>query len=413
MRSKSTDVGYQPVGMKPSTSLAPGFSISTRPRCCCRRWRRRSVLPSGEISSAFGVVPGGAFGKQRDRDLLACGSAGTIERPHLVGVRARDEEPRTVTRQRHGVGMLADDDLAVAPRASPDRAPALSRRPRARQRASSRPATSARCSGSAGRFDGAGDLTRSESIALTARPRTCTAYSVRPSADTASPPMKPVPPKSRRSAGSLVAGGRSVTLPPARNSPFAQSNDLTVFSAAPDEYSTLPSRFHASPSQAWSTGTLALHVHLPRVHDGQGRPRPAVVADDQMTAVRGGDHRHRKIPRRKTVTGGRDAPAVRQQGDAAAERPWARRWIGGSLRYRHDRQDDPDEQHRHDHAGKPAAVHQCNLSTRKHTSAAHQPRSRFVSAIHSRHRSDMPPSHAAASLIPAAALACRDDGVWA
>ena len=60
--ANSTPVGYQPVGMKPSTSLRPGVSTSTTATVLLSAFATSSVPPSGDSASAFGVLPTGAFG---------------------------------------------------------------------------------------------------------------------------------------------------------------------------------------------------------------------------------------------------------------------------------------------------------------------------------------------------------------
>src|SRR5690349_4770873 len=57
-----TPVGYQPVGMKPSTWLAPGFFTSITATVLLSALATTSVEPSGERASAFGVEPAGEFG---------------------------------------------------------------------------------------------------------------------------------------------------------------------------------------------------------------------------------------------------------------------------------------------------------------------------------------------------------------
>src|SRR6266568_5113062 len=57
-----TAVGYQPVGMKPFTALAPGRPTSTTATALLSALATSSVLPSGERPRAFGVLPAGAPG---------------------------------------------------------------------------------------------------------------------------------------------------------------------------------------------------------------------------------------------------------------------------------------------------------------------------------------------------------------
>ena len=57
-----TAVGYQPVGMKPLTALAPGRLTSTTATALLSALATSSVWPSGERPSALGVLPAGAPG---------------------------------------------------------------------------------------------------------------------------------------------------------------------------------------------------------------------------------------------------------------------------------------------------------------------------------------------------------------
>src|SRR6476659_3424794 len=59
---KDTPVGYQPVGTKPATRLAPGRETSTTATALLSAFATSSVFPSGESASAFGVLPAGASG---------------------------------------------------------------------------------------------------------------------------------------------------------------------------------------------------------------------------------------------------------------------------------------------------------------------------------------------------------------
>src|SRR5262245_40758112 len=61
-RVKATLVGYQPVGMNSSTSLAPGFLTLMTAAVLLSALATISVLPSGERASALGVVPAGESG---------------------------------------------------------------------------------------------------------------------------------------------------------------------------------------------------------------------------------------------------------------------------------------------------------------------------------------------------------------
>src|SRR5437899_5071388 len=55
-------VGYQPVGMKPFTTLVPGRLTSTTATALLSALATSSVLPSGERPRELGVLPAGACG---------------------------------------------------------------------------------------------------------------------------------------------------------------------------------------------------------------------------------------------------------------------------------------------------------------------------------------------------------------
>ena len=57
-----TAVGYQPVGMKPSTWLRPGRDTSTTATALLSALATSRVSPLGARWTAFGVLPGGAPG---------------------------------------------------------------------------------------------------------------------------------------------------------------------------------------------------------------------------------------------------------------------------------------------------------------------------------------------------------------
>src|SRR3954469_4895906 len=59
-RSNSTVVGYQPTGIHPCTTLAPGFAISATATVLLSALATSSVRPLGEIATLFGVEPTGA-----------------------------------------------------------------------------------------------------------------------------------------------------------------------------------------------------------------------------------------------------------------------------------------------------------------------------------------------------------------
>src|SRR5262245_41689563 len=62
-------VGYQPVGMKPRTALAPERETSTTATVLLSALATSSVLPSGDRPRPLGVLPGGAAGS---REIEIC-----------------------------------------------------------------------------------------------------------------------------------------------------------------------------------------------------------------------------------------------------------------------------------------------------------------------------------------------------
>ncbi len=58
----ATDVGYQPVGMKPTAWLLSLSRMSMTAMQLLSALATYSVLPSGATASASGVLPSGAFG---------------------------------------------------------------------------------------------------------------------------------------------------------------------------------------------------------------------------------------------------------------------------------------------------------------------------------------------------------------
>ena len=60
----ATAVGYQPVGMKPLTWLRLGVATSITAMLLLSALATKSVLPSGAMASASGVLPSGARGKR-------------------------------------------------------------------------------------------------------------------------------------------------------------------------------------------------------------------------------------------------------------------------------------------------------------------------------------------------------------
>jgi hypothetical protein len=59
---KRAAVGYQPVGMKPRTSLSPGRDTSTTATALLSALATSRVFPSGDNPRPLGVLPGGALG---------------------------------------------------------------------------------------------------------------------------------------------------------------------------------------------------------------------------------------------------------------------------------------------------------------------------------------------------------------
>src|SRR5712691_7350936 len=91
-----TAVGYQPVGMKPLTALAPGRLTSTTATALLSALATSSVRPSGE---RVGRAARGCVRMERHRDLLLRRARGEVHDPHRVRVGAGHEQPRAVLRE--------------------------------------------------------------------------------------------------------------------------------------------------------------------------------------------------------------------------------------------------------------------------------------------------------------------------
>ena len=218
--------------MKPRTLLLPGAVTSTTATLLLSALATSSVLPSGDSASAFGVVPGGAFGKSATPICSTERLRREIHDPDRVRVRAGDEQPRSVLRQQHRVRVFADgdvvlelerlgvegEDLAAAPERDEQVFPS---------------ADTTDVYGSELRCAFRSTLRRSRSISDTAVPKTCTAYSRRPSGETETPPTKPesfnVSNVGRRTGLAITRADSGFSV-----SPFHASS-FTRFCAAPEE----------------------------------------------------------------------------------------------------------------------------------------------------------------------------------
>src|SRR5207244_3035117 len=76
-RENMAAVGYQPVGMNPSTSLCPGFATSITATVLLSALATSRRLSSGERLTWFGVDPGGACG---NIDTEICSAARPVSR---------------------------------------------------------------------------------------------------------------------------------------------------------------------------------------------------------------------------------------------------------------------------------------------------------------------------------------------
>ena len=144
-RSNSTPVGYQPTGIQPCTTEAPGLrdvgdrdgvvvGVGDQQRAAVGRQRESVRRRSDRRLDA-----------ERDGDLFGRPLAGDVDDPDRVGVGARDEQPR---RRRATAPSRWDARRPGSPlstRASTRRASRPSRRPTPRRTASGRRPTARRC----------------------------------------------------------------------------------------------------------------------------------------------------------------------------------------------------------------------------------------------------------------------------
>src|SRR5262252_6898105 len=86
-------VGYQPVGMKPSTRLSPAFSTFAIATALLSAFATRSRLPSGDRLTWFGVDPGGAFGKS-ETEICSVGRRAATSIAHTAFVFAQATNSR-------------------------------------------------------------------------------------------------------------------------------------------------------------------------------------------------------------------------------------------------------------------------------------------------------------------------------
>ena len=128
----------------------------------------------------------------------------------------------------------------------------------------------------------------------------------------------------------VVCGGETTSVRPGTSFSSRHSTSRIELSAAPEEYSRLPSGCQARPSHALSSASFWIDLSPLQVDDAQARLRPAVVRDHDVASVGVDRHRERQVADVEVAAGGRDAPAVREQRHALADRAGrsapARRW---------------------------------------------------------------------------------------
>src|SRR5215203_4348247 len=98
-RSNSTPVGYQPTGIHPCTTLRPGSEMLASVTVLLSALATSSVLPSGEIESAFGVEPTGAC-TPRATEICSAGmlrARSTTQTALVLAQATNRREPSEVT----------------------------------------------------------------------------------------------------------------------------------------------------------------------------------------------------------------------------------------------------------------------------------------------------------------------------
>src|SRR5215203_3346250 len=92
-------VGYQPVGMRPRTTLAPGRETSTTATVLLSALATRSVWPSGDRPRPLGVLPGGVAGLRASEICsLAARAARSTTQTALVLAQATNSRPPSFDR---------------------------------------------------------------------------------------------------------------------------------------------------------------------------------------------------------------------------------------------------------------------------------------------------------------------------
>ena len=329
---KATAVGYQPVGMKPWKRLSPGRVTSTTATSLLSALATSRVEPFGESARALGVEPAGARGESA---TLIC----SLVRPVARSTTATAFVLAQATKSR-----VASFDRAIAfgcsPTVSSRRAASVSRR----ERDHARGAPDRDVDGAAvgrrqdavglGRQLGAcddtaaGDVDGHDGFAVDERGierpavrRECQA------AHEAGVHELVVHGLLRRRQPDLAQGLQPFALP-------RELADRVVRGSGAEEPPAVGVPGEAQPGMA---ELQVLDDLAPlQVHDTQARLRPAVVRDHQMPAVGVKGHGERQIADVEVLTGGRNAPAVRQQRHAGALRAGAcrRTGVAGSERQR-------------------------------------------------------------------------------
>ena len=191
-RLKIAPVGYQPVGMNPSTKLRPPLLTSTTATALLSALATSSVWPSGDSASELGVEVGGASGIQAHRDLLDRLARERVEHPDRRAAAARDEQ----TLGRRATAPARSGARRCTIRRSADSESALEHLDASRRPTTTR--TASRPSGETHDGVGLGRQRRpswstcptARSIADSVCAKTRVAYSVRPSGLIARPPAK-------------------------------------------------------------------------------------------------------------------------------------------------------------------------------------------------------------------------------
>src|SRR5579863_9466368 len=251
----STPVGYQPVGMNPSTRLSPAREMSTIATALLSALATTSRWPSGDTASAFGVDPAGASGYS-DTEICSIAFAratSTTQTTFVLAHATNSRAPSTDHAIAFGCSPTATSPFSARVAGSNS----ITRAPPQRETYSVVPSGDSRhVYGSAGSLTVVATAPEARSMDVTTCPKTWTAKTWEPSRLAAMPPTNVSSAAAGRVSPGRSAGMffRAAIFRPACRRAFVHENAWTVLDAAPEEYSVFPSGAQARPSHASSIG---------------------------------------------------------------------------------------------------------------------------------------------------------------